>query len=951
MYKTKKSLSFILAVLIIFQLVFAVQSSIVSAEAIELPTKGLIGDVNGDDSVNSIDFTIVRRLILDIINDLPVDDDLWAGDVDGDGNIDNIDYDLIKRHILGIIDKFPKEEVNPTPTVIPTPTPTVVPTPTATTQPAELQVESITATNLKEVVVHFNKPVEDVNAAGDTSNYAVKVGTIDKGVALATVSDDGMSVTLTLISAANQMDKIDVTVKQVVGISQDVTISIDYIRDITVPVAESIKQTGANTFEITFSEPVKLDGSSQVLVDNGFFGIASKILSENGRVLYVQLGIRSLPDGVYTVEVRGCKDFANYEIVPKTFSLEIINDTTGLQVESVETTNLKEIIVRFSKALENVLAVINTSNYTVRVGTTDKGVALATVSDDRMSVTLTLANAAYQQDKVDITVKKEVGLARDTVKTINGIIDTTLPVAESIKLTGPRTFEVTFSEPVQDNKPQVLINNGIYEISSKTLSRCGRVLKVELAVSSLSEGVYTVEVSGYKDYAHFDILSKTFDLEYVKDTTAITAALRSTDQFRVVLEFNKVVYKKNNSGTIEQLTNDFFYHTDPTSKPSSVHTYNSKSFSLIFNDNVLPEGDVVITILKSVNGEVIVDEWGNEVTSDIHLTALIVADKEAPIVTKVEALAEDKIEITFSEEVQERDAEQLSNYAITNIWGIAVSPQIALIDYRYKKAVIYLSDKLAEGSYKIEIKEIRDVSLYANKMNPVTISFTVIDKTPPRILDATYVDNYGSEDFIYVTFSEPMATSGVGSVLDKANYRLGVEELDESARIEVVRIYGEKIKIIIPDGKALGGSKLYIGRVADAAGNALVALQTEVQLLPEERPKVISVRFKSYNTIEIEVDKKLESVSCDGFMVSKTVDGLKYPLAAISAILFKDGKTIITATLNSEVALKDASESLAGYKLHVAVDKIKSDTGMYLAEGPVDILFTNDISQNSSGEY
>ncbi|MFZ5989731.1 MAG: RICIN domain-containing protein, partial [Bacillota bacterium] len=77
-------------------------------------------DVNGDNAVNSVDLTVMKRYLLGIISDFPVEDDYWAADLNGDEYVNSSDYTLMKRYILRIIDKFPKETaVNPTPTTTP----------------------------------------------------------------------------------------------------------------------------------------------------------------------------------------------------------------------------------------------------------------------------------------------------------------------------------------------------------------------------------------------------------------------------------------------------------------------------------------------------------------------------------------------------------------------------------------------------------------------------------------------------------------------------------------------------------------------------------------------------------------------------------------------------------------------------------------------------------------
>ncbi|MFZ5986601.1 MAG: dockerin type I domain-containing protein [Bacillota bacterium] len=67
------------------------------------------GDVNGDGSVNSTDYTYVKRYILKIISDFPSPQGKLAADVDGSGQINSTDLVYIKRYILGTIDIFPAQ--------------------------------------------------------------------------------------------------------------------------------------------------------------------------------------------------------------------------------------------------------------------------------------------------------------------------------------------------------------------------------------------------------------------------------------------------------------------------------------------------------------------------------------------------------------------------------------------------------------------------------------------------------------------------------------------------------------------------------------------------------------------------------------------------------------------------------------------------------------------------
>lgn len=69
-----------------------------------------LGDVNGDNKVNSNDCAYLKRYILDIPGYSLEEDCLLAADVDGNGKVNSTDLAYIKRYILEIISVFPAEK-------------------------------------------------------------------------------------------------------------------------------------------------------------------------------------------------------------------------------------------------------------------------------------------------------------------------------------------------------------------------------------------------------------------------------------------------------------------------------------------------------------------------------------------------------------------------------------------------------------------------------------------------------------------------------------------------------------------------------------------------------------------------------------------------------------------------------------------------------------------------
>ncbi|TYQ13248.1 UNVERIFIED_CONTAM: dockerin type I repeat protein [Acetivibrio alkalicellulosi] len=122
--------------------------------------RGLIGDLNNDGKVDSTDYILMRRYLLEIISDLPVPDKIWSADLNDDGKIDSTDAILMRRFLLEIISEFPKKA-----DVIPTPIPSPTTTPRPTPIPVPVGDES-SEVNVKK---------------GEIFNYVFKANNIESG--------------------------------------------------------------------------------------------------------------------------------------------------------------------------------------------------------------------------------------------------------------------------------------------------------------------------------------------------------------------------------------------------------------------------------------------------------------------------------------------------------------------------------------------------------------------------------------------------------------------------------------------------------------------------------------------------------------------------------------------------------------------------------------------------
>jgi hypothetical protein len=69
-----------------------------------------LGDVNGDDAVDALDFALMKSYLIGIIKDFPVENGIEAADVNSDSEFDALDLAAMKQYLLGIIKQFPAQQ-------------------------------------------------------------------------------------------------------------------------------------------------------------------------------------------------------------------------------------------------------------------------------------------------------------------------------------------------------------------------------------------------------------------------------------------------------------------------------------------------------------------------------------------------------------------------------------------------------------------------------------------------------------------------------------------------------------------------------------------------------------------------------------------------------------------------------------------------------------------------
>ncbi|PYG87376.1 dockerin type I repeat protein [Ruminiclostridium sufflavum DSM 19573] len=70
------------------------------------------GDVNGDGIVDSLDYALYKKYLLNTVSEFPAGNNIDCADVNGDKSADALDFALLKAYLLGLITEFPAESMN-----------------------------------------------------------------------------------------------------------------------------------------------------------------------------------------------------------------------------------------------------------------------------------------------------------------------------------------------------------------------------------------------------------------------------------------------------------------------------------------------------------------------------------------------------------------------------------------------------------------------------------------------------------------------------------------------------------------------------------------------------------------------------------------------------------------------------------------------------------------------
>ncbi|MDU5141517.1 MAG: S-layer homology domain-containing protein [Paenibacillus dendritiformis] len=381
------------------------------------------------------------------------------------------------------------------------------------------KIESVTADNLKEVVVTFDGTVEP-KTAENKNNYEVKDMKIDS----VTLSTDKRSVAILLEENGSVMENQKETELKVKNVrNEDGSKTFNETKKFTptdykTPEVKEVVGLGTKAFKIVFSEPVKR-GDAQATSN---YKVDGKIVSGNVDYMYPNVAIvkTDLSVGEHKLSVSNVSDFSGLKNIPVDKEFTIAEDNSAPEIVSAKTNDLKELEIEFNETVQSIERVYhNASANTGRI----------TYKDNKVKVTFNTQmyngdNTIYVKGVMDYSGNKT-----DREVKVTPTLDTTRPevVKLEVKEVGKMNNHQLIVEFNKKLDKESAENNKNYTLKD----RDGKVLKNVSGVDPDGHPYAKPSYNPDNNKVTIDLNAKlSNETDYILEVTGVrdTAALQNT---------------------------------------------------------------------------------------------------------------------------------------------------------------------------------------------------------------------------------------------------------------------------------------------------------------------------------------------------------------------------------------------------------------------------------------
>jgi hypothetical protein len=636
---------------------------------------------------------------------------------------------------------------------------------------AKLAVKDVSADNLKQVVVEFNQAV-DADTIVD-ANFTLKKGNVTVPVS-AVADESGKAAILTVEPAdptkgLDNQGKYTLTVEKVKNLSGKAIekTSVDFTAfDAELPEVLSVDFTGPRSFVVKFSEPIKDKGTVTVKTDKSTLSVNQNVTGLGTDEIAVNT-YSTLSDGVeYTITVKDFADYAGYKNIILSEGFTYYKDTTP-PVASIEKAEQEYVVVNFNKPVKGLTKDHFYHTFTawtaIKLTATNDYEAPALKATDSVSKVYVWFNAAGNDDsrplpdgEVDLVIKGKVGSVEikdnwdnkfaTTSFVLNVNADNTIPEVKEIKVTAETALTIEFTKNVTFKKDNIEIldeDGDKIDGLSLTVTGSGKKYTVDFGKNLAGETII-VNIKDVEDTSlRANVLKSYTEVIDVTDKTAPKASeitLEKTTKDGEVTGGDLYVFFNEEVDPDTALVAGNYYYVNGTTyvkltEGPSFYTSNSIVRIPLTKD----QAKNITANLTQLFVTSVKDLAGNAIAPGLN--DIKEQNTNFPYITKAEAVAKNKIEATFNQEIKPVD---LTDFVVkAGETELDVTEFEVTLDKGKTKVIFTLKNNLAsdaksegvdvnvEIAKKENIENLFGVSATGNPADKLTK--TVADKIAPAI--------------------------------------------------------------------------------------------------------------------------------------------------------------------------------------------------------------------------
>ncbi|MGE7121288.1 Ig-like domain-containing protein [Peribacillus sp. NPDC046944] len=689
-------------------------------------------------------------------------------------------------------------------------------------------VKSVSAINLKQVEVKFNKELDKASAE-TVANYDLKVGAAS-AVNPTDAKVTGEDTVLLTFAAQSQSTDASLTVKNVKTVNgkvvADTSKDVRFI-DVVAPKAETVEVVAPRVIRVNFSEP--LQSAPTFKLNNGATAIVSTSWTPGQDYADLTIGIDPENGSSHTLTVSGGTDYAGFKIDEASKSFVYQTNVTAPKATVSKVVDNNTVEIQFDKEIN---ASTLTSNleifHTVKGGNGYKADAVTSLKNGTNdTIVVNFAGAVFPEGQVKFFLgygDEKGTLVQDkwgnklTVQelTASYAADTTAPVLSSVEGKTKRTIEVKFNEEIKENTVTpaniVLVDADNKAVPATVgLGSDGKTVTIT-STSDLAGGNYKLTVKNVTDTSNNKIaeVSRTF---YVNDMVA-----PSVNESADLLAGNKKVKVKfseaMNAASITDKTKYQYNGAELNSAVTVTAVDGNKAVILDFSG---------VTGFTSAEGKVVVvgrvaDATGN--LTEAFSTNVTISETQSTIAaTKAEVTGEHTVKLYFDEVITNAVA---ADFVVSKEDTVLTTTNVVnSIESGKSVLTLTVSEDLpaTAADVTVDSSTADNYTVKAKNNDGLLVKFADLeaaDKFAPEIKTATFVDGTTAEDKdkLVLTFSEAL-------------YAQSVQDADFTVvgrTIESLEVNGDTITVNLKadnsDSSSVPASVSLVGSVEDTARNA-----------------------------------------------------------------------------------------------------------------------------------